>query len=66
MNPVYIARNHIVEEVLLAATEGDLEPFAQLLDLLRDPYTERSGSEYRRFARPAPDGTPRHRTYCGT
>lgn len=66
VNPVYIARNHIVEEVLSAATEGDLAPFEQLVDLLRDPYTERSGSEYRRFARPAPDGAPRHRTYCGT
>ena len=66
VNPLYIARNHIVEEVLSAATEGDLEPFERLLDLLRDPYAERSGSEYRRFARPAPDGAPRHRTYCGT
>jgi uncharacterized protein YdiU (UPF0061 family) len=65
-SPVYIARNHIVEEVLLAATEGDLEPFQQLLDLLRDPFAERSESEYRRFARPAPGGTPRHRTFCGT
>ena len=66
VNPRYIARNHIVEEVLTAATEGDLAPFEQLLDLLRDPYAERSGSDYRRFAWPAPDGTPRHRTYCGT
>jgi len=65
-NPLYIARNHIVEEVLRSATEGDLEPFEQLLDHLRDPYTERSGREYRRFAWPAPDGTPRHRTFCGT
>lgn len=65
-NPLYIARNHIVEEVLVSATEGDLEPFEQLLDLLRDPYTERAGREYRRFAWPAPDGIPRHRTFCGT
>lgn len=65
-NPLYIARNHIVEEVLLAATEGDLEPFDQLLDLLRRPYTERPGGEYRRFTWPAPAGNPRHRTFCGT
>ena len=65
-NPLYIARNHIVEEALEAATDGDLTPFERLLDLLRDPYTERYGSAYRRFARPAPDGTPRHRTFCGT
>ncbi|MFB7883970.1 YdiU family protein [Microbacterium sp. NPDC056057] len=65
-NPLYIARNHIVEEALQAATDGDLAPFERLRDLVRDPYTERSGSEYRRFARPAPDGTARHRTFCGT
>ncbi|MHC9043165.1 protein adenylyltransferase SelO [Microbacterium saperdae] len=65
-NPLYIARNHIVEEVLQAATDGDLDPFERLLDLLRDPYTEREGREYRRFTWPAPEGTPRHRTFCGT
>ncbi|WP_446686077.1 protein adenylyltransferase SelO [Microbacterium arthrosphaerae] len=66
VNPRYIARNHLVEEALQAATDGDLGPFAHLLELLRDPFTERTGSEYRRFGWPAPDGTPRHRTFCGT
>ncbi len=65
-NPLYIARNHIIEEALLSATDGDLAPFERLLELLRHPYTERPGGEYRRFARPAPEGTPRHRTFCGT
>lgn len=65
-NPLYIARNHIVEEVLQAATAGDLDPFERLLDLLRDPYTEREGSEYRSYTWPAPEGTPRHQTFCGT
>lgn len=65
-NPVYIPRNHIVEEVLEAATDGDLAPFELLLGVLRDPYVERPGSEYRRFARPAPAGAVRHITYCGT
>ncbi|MFE5409317.1 YdiU family protein [Microbacterium sp. NPDC056569] len=66
VNPVYIARNHLVEEALLSATAGDLEPFERLLRLVRDPYTERPGSAYRRFAQPAPLGSPRHRTFCGT
>ena len=65
-NPVYIPRNHIVEEVLEAATAGDLAPFEQLLGVLRDPYVERPGSAYRRFAQPAPAGAARHVTYCGT
>jgi len=66
VNPVYVARNHIVEEALEAATAGDLEPFSHLLELLREPCAERPESGYRRFARPAPDGSPRHRTFCGT
>ncbi|MBW9111921.1 protein adenylyltransferase SelO [Microbacterium ureisolvens] len=66
VNPVYIARNHIVEEALDAATKGDLAPFNDLLALVREPYTERPGGVYRRYARPAPDGAPRHRTFCGT
>ena len=65
-NPLYIARNHLVEEVLAAATEGDLAPFERLLDLLRDPFVEREGREHRRFTWPAPVGSPRYRTYCGT
>lgn len=65
-NPVYIPRNHIVEEVLAAAADGDLASFERVLDLLRDPFSERPGSEYRRFARPAPEGTAQHVTYCGT
>jgi uncharacterized protein YdiU (UPF0061 family) len=66
VNPHYIARNHIVEGALQAANAGDLAPFEQLVKLLGNPYTERPGSEYLRFARPAPSGTPPHRTFCGT
>ena len=32
VNPVYIPRNHLVEEALAAATDGDLDPFERLLD----------------------------------
>ena len=35
VNPVYIPRNHLVEEALAAATAGDLEPFQRLLDVRR-------------------------------
>ncbi|MFD6698146.1 MULTISPECIES: YdiU family protein [unclassified Microbacterium] len=65
-NPVYIPRNHLVDEALAAAVAGDVAPFTQLRGLLRAPFVERAGHESRRFARPAPGGAPRHRTYCGT
>ncbi|MEE2521893.1 YdiU family protein [Pseudarthrobacter sp. J75] len=63
-NPVYIPRNHLVEEALAAATEGDLDPFNRLLDVLADPFTERPGLE--RYTEGAPGGFGPYRTFCGT
>ena len=64
VNPVYIPRNHIVEEVLAAATEGDLDPLERLLDALAAPFDERPGLE--RYAAPAPEDFGAYRTFCGT
>ncbi len=63
-NPVYIPRNHLVEDALAAATAGDLGPFTLLLDLVTSPYGERPGCE--RYASPAPRDFGPYRTYCGT
>jgi uncharacterized protein YdiU (UPF0061 family) len=64
-NPMYIPRNHIVEEALAAATTGDLEPFHRLVEAVRRPFDERPGLE--RYAVPAPsDFGVTYRTYCGT
>lgn len=65
-NPVYIPRNHLVDEALDAAVAGDLDPFRVLLSLARAPYTVRSEPAYRRYAAPAPADHPPHRTFCGT
>lgn len=62
-NPVYIPRNHLLEEALDAATAGDLGPVERLVEVLRDPFTERAGLE--RYAAPAPASFT-HTTYCGT
>jgi uncharacterized protein YdiU (UPF0061 family) len=64
VNPVYVPRNHLVEEALTAATGGDLAPFEQLLDVVSRPYDGRPGLE--EYARPAPTGCAPHVTYCGT
>jgi serine/tyrosine/threonine adenylyltransferase len=63
-NPIYIPRNHLVEEALTAATAGDLDPVRQLLDVVTAPYDERPGLE--RYASPAPDDFGPYRTFCGT
>ena len=65
VNPVYIPRNHLVEEALDAATDGDLEPFSTLLSVVTAPYAERPGFE--RYAEPGPeDFATKYRTFCGT
>jgi uncharacterized protein YdiU (UPF0061 family) len=64
VNPVYIPRNHLVEEALTAATEGNLAPLARLLDAVAAPYDERAGLE--RYAAPAPADFGAYRTFCGT
>ncbi|WP_182378850.1 protein adenylyltransferase SelO [Nocardioides sp. WS12] len=64
VNPLYIARNHLVEEALAAATDGDLGPVTQLVDAVRAPFTARPGLA--RFAEPAPDDFGQYQTFCGT
>jgi serine/tyrosine/threonine adenylyltransferase len=64
VNPVYIPRNHLVEEALAAATEGDLHPLEGLLAAVSAPYEARRGLE--RYAAPAPQDFGAYRTYCGT
>lgn len=64
-NPVVIPRNHLVEEVVRAATDaGDLEPFGTLVGVLSDPYSDRPGLEHY-MAAPRPEEIVRQ-TFCGT
>src|SRR5690625_2390098 len=63
-NPVYIPRNHLVDEALEAATTADLEPFNQLLAVIREPFSIRPGLE--RYERPAPAESAPFVSYCGT
>ncbi|MFC7401410.1 YdiU family protein [Citricoccus sp. GCM10030269] len=63
-NPVYIPRNHLVEEALTAAAAGDMAPFEGLLEAVTDPYRERPGCE--RYAEAPPEDFGAYRTFCGT
>jgi uncharacterized protein YdiU (UPF0061 family) len=64
INPIYIPRNHLVEEALTAATAGDLGPLQPLLDAVTAPYDERPDLD--RYASPAPEEFGTYRTFCGT
>ena len=63
-NPIYIPRNHLVEEALAAASGGDLVPFSDLLDIVSDPFVARP--DHDRYAEPAPDTFGPYQTFCGT
>ncbi|GAA2729285.1 protein adenylyltransferase SelO [Cellulomonas aerilata] len=64
VNPVYVPRNHLVEEALAAATDGDLAPLERLVEVVAAPYDERPGLE--RYAAPAPQDFGAYTTFCGT
>ena len=64
VNPLYIPRNHLVEEALAAATDGDLEPFRRLVDVVAQPFGDLRDLE--RYAEPAPPSFGDYVTFCGT
>jgi uncharacterized protein YdiU (UPF0061 family) len=63
-NPIYVPRNHLVEEALAAAVDGDLAPVERLLAAVTAPYASRPGFE--RYAEPAPEHFGAYTTFCGT
>jgi uncharacterized protein YdiU (UPF0061 family) len=63
-NPVYIPRNHLVDEALTAATNEDLAPLRRLMEALTRPFEPRAGLET--YAEPAPASFGPFQTFCGT
>ena len=65
VNPVFIPRNHLVEEALRSATEeGDYAPFNTLVDVLSQPFS--FAPELLRFATPPRPEQEVRQTFCGT
>lgn len=63
-NPVIVPYNHLVEEALSAAEEGDIQPFYKLLSALEKPFEFSSSNEG--FLNSTPDPNPHYQTFCGT
>ena len=65
VNPIYIPRNHKVEEALQSAADSsDYEPFKKLLAVLENPFDQREGLE--EYEGPAPESFGLYKTFCGT
>jgi uncharacterized protein YdiU (UPF0061 family) len=61
VNPIYVPRNYLVQEVIAATERGDRKELLALLDVLRHPYEERAGLE--RYAQKRPEWA-RHKPGC--
>ncbi|MEL6197745.1 MAG: YdiU family protein, partial [Pseudomonadota bacterium] len=64
VNPLFIARNHRVEEVLDAAEEGDLKPLERLCRVLARPFDDQP--EEVDLAQPPRAEQAVTHTFCGT
>ena len=65
VNPIYIPRNHKVEEALEAAVfDNNMKPFLKLHDILKNPYEE--VKEFYEYEKPAKNFSVRYKTFCGT
>ena len=64
VNPAYIPRNHLVEEALAAAHDGDMTPFDALHAVVLRPFEEKPG--WGRYALPPDDADEGYQTFCGT
>jgi uncharacterized protein YdiU (UPF0061 family) len=62
-NPLFIPRNHKVEEALEAAEQNDLEPFNKILEILEKPYDEQEVNDD--YQSPS-ISDEEYKTFCGT
>ena len=64
VNPIFIPRNHKVEEALKDASEGNLETLNKLLEVIKDPYKDNKILE--EYQQPMPSENGKYQTFCGT
>ena len=64
VNPAFIPRNHLVEEAIKAAHDGNLTPFDDLMSVLSRPYADQPA--FARYANPPRPDQVVHQTFCGT
>ena len=63
-NPVFIPRNHKIEEIIEAANQGDFSLFHEMCELLKNPYLEQEG--FKSYTLPPRPEEVVANTFCGT
>lgn len=63
-NPIYIPRNHRIEQAIAQAHLGDFSAFHALVELLAQPFEEQPGCEH--FELPPEAHEEVQETFCGT
>ena len=64
-NPIFIARNHLIDEAIKEAVNGDMASINKILEILTTPYQYQDGLE--KFIKPpSPNFEECFQTYCGT
>ncbi|MDH3629222.1 MAG: YdiU family protein [Acidobacteriota bacterium] len=63
-NPVFIPRNHRVEEAIVAGNQGDFEPFHRLNRVLEQPFAVQP--EFEAYESPPGPDEVVEETFCGT
>ncbi len=63
-NPLVIPRNHLVEESLEQATQGNMNPFHDLLEVIKNPFSSPKDSRYLEPSSIEFEQT--FKTFCGT
>ncbi len=64
VNPIFIPRNHKVEEALKDGSEGNLETLNKLLEVIKDPYKD--NNMLKEYQQPMPSKNGKYQTFCGT
>ena len=64
VNPIFIPRNHKVEEALKDASENKLETLNQLLEVIKYPYKD--NGMLKDYQQPTSNENGNYKTFCGT
>jgi uncharacterized protein YdiU (UPF0061 family) len=64
VNPIFIPRNHKVEEALKDAGEGNLDTLNKLIEVIKDPYKD--NNMLGEYQKPMPIENGKYQTFCGT